>query len=138
MPFMPKAVEGIFMGYHFDSYGKWTGDYEVCDLDLFRQMTLKRDTDPKDVNIGPERTAKVCAAEKWKFPLKEHFDATNKSVDSGKTLAERIAMPPASGDREPEPAAEPIQPFAPQASDVQSGAGGGDILGTIDIKKPFP
>ena len=163
MPFLPKVEEGVFLGYHITSMNKWSGDYIVARLADFKNKYLEREMDPRTARIPTSRSAKVITEKTWEFPLKEYFDRVNKTLSEKKSAVQPPAAaespagvsiaqqdqqpraPPAEGEAASSAAgatpadvvAEP-QPPAPPPAYAPPPALPTDILGSIDIKKPFP
>ena len=55
LTFQPKLVDGIFIGYHTNTVGQWTGDYEVMPMDLAEQLVAPQMT----ASVEPVRTDSV-------------------------------------------------------------------------------
>jgi hypothetical protein len=72
--FTPKAVAGIFLGYHLQPGGKWSGDYIVVEL-----QELKAQRHYKHASIQRvKEAAKPC---EFAFPLKKGYEANRNTLE---------------------------------------------------------
>ena len=69
--FQPKRDEGIFVGYHTNALGVFTGDYEVVPLGKLREDGIGGKLTEQKVTVFPVRTESVFVPDVWQFPLRE-------------------------------------------------------------------
>ena len=62
--FGPRLTQGIFVGYHLHSGGKWSGDYRVLDVSMYRDR-------PEGCSVHVHRVKEIFAPGPAVFPIKE-------------------------------------------------------------------
>ena len=62
--FGPRLTQGIFMGYHPHSGGKWSGDYRVLDVSKYRDR-------PEGCAAHVHRVKEIFAPGPAVFPIKK-------------------------------------------------------------------
>ena len=79
--FSPRAIEGVFLGYHLSSGGQWKGDYYVAKLSDFKNVDLSREN--RRIRVSTQRTSEVSMILTdgvFTFPLKRAYDAYNREI----------------------------------------------------------
>ena len=72
--FTPKAVAGIFLGYHLQPGGKWSGDYVVVELSELR-------TNRHFKNASLQRVKEVVKPSEIVFPLKKGYEIDRNTIE---------------------------------------------------------
>ena len=75
--FAPKAVPGIFLGYHLLPGGRWRGDYEVAELSGFKCKVGEQSS-----KVGIQRVKEIYFDKEagYIFPLKPMYEKRRRSV----------------------------------------------------------
>ena len=71
--FAPKAVPGIFLGYHMLAGGRWKGDYIVVDL-----RDLDRNPDTAHVHVQRIKEVYIRPDDGFKFPKVARFNERHR------------------------------------------------------------
>ena len=82
--FGPRMTQGIFVGYHLHSGGKWSGDYKVLDVNMYRDR-------PEHCAVHVHRIKEIHAAGPAEFPIKgaKLSPCTKKRTSKLNTLREK-------------------------------------------------
>ena len=72
--FTPKAVAGVFLGYHLQPGGKWSGDYIVVELNELK-------TSRHFKNASLQRVVEVVKPSEYIFPLKKGYEANRNTIE---------------------------------------------------------
>jgi len=92
--FEPKAIPGVFLGYHLHPGGKWRGEYMVAPLREFNGV-------PFDQLVGKVSVHRIREVifdpGKLEFPVREHYNAARRQIQ-GPVAQPQAALPPAPSD----------------------------------------
>ena len=82
--FAPKAVPGVFLGYHMLPGGRFHGDFWVASLASFKESLTG---DGGSVQIQRVKEVWKDKAAAFEFPLKPLYEKTRRTIPSGRDAA---------------------------------------------------